>query len=81
MVGVAIQGGGLPGEIEVAEQDVLELDRAGMIEITNVNIQRLGGTPSSGLDHRQAARKEKSNLSAAEGNSSSRLRLKKRHRP
>jgi hypothetical protein len=39
MVGVGVQGGGLAGEIEVADQDLSELDRAGMIEITNVNIR------------------------------------------
>jgi hypothetical protein len=32
MVGVGMQGGGLPGEIEVAHQDLSELNRAGMIK-------------------------------------------------
>ena len=39
MVGVGVMGGGLPDEIEVADNDLSELDRADLIEIENVNIR------------------------------------------
>jgi hypothetical protein len=38
-VGVTVQGAGLGGEIEVAPQDLSELDRSNLIKITNVNVR------------------------------------------
>jgi hypothetical protein len=37
--GVTVQGAGLEGEIEVAPQDLSELDRSNLIKITNVNVR------------------------------------------
>ena len=34
-----VRGGGLPGSLEAADQDLRELRRAGLIETTNVNVR------------------------------------------
>ncbi len=39
MSGVGVLGGGLPEEIAVAEQDLKELDHAGMIDRSNFNVR------------------------------------------
>jgi hypothetical protein len=37
--GVTVQGAGLEGEVEVAPQDLSELDRSNLIKVTNVNVR------------------------------------------
>ncbi|MBS1886807.1 MAG: hypothetical protein JSU06_06425 [Actinobacteria bacterium] len=37
--GVTVQGAGIEGEIEVAPQDLSELDRSNLIKITNLNVR------------------------------------------